>query len=252
MISRAEFLTQSDVGDACRITDRLGAVSLATFAAHLRPDRIAIEIVEMLVSLGLAAHVSETVSTTRELRRSLLLLDAVEGGDLDACFAALRSMYPALDKISIVRQQMTRTFLKLLFEERSLGRVSICSPWIHLSPNEQKRLKWLAGETLAAGEQISMVVVTRPVTGNPISAAPLQASLDFLRSIGAEIILRKNVHAKVYIRIPGDGGGAEFAVIGSENLTVPKYLELGLLVKNDSSLINKLVGAFYDIAGRGL
>jgi hypothetical protein len=252
MISRAELLTQPDVGEACRLIDRRGTLSVSEMAIHLRPDRVVAEVIELLVSLGLAAYVPQTLSSTRELRRALLLLEAVEGGDLDACFSALRSMYPALDKISIVRQHMSRTFLKLLFAERSLGRVSICSPWIHLSVNEQRRLKWLASQTLASGENISMVVVTRPISGDPISRAPLEASLEFLRKLGADIILKKNVHAKVYIRIPGDSGGTEFAVIGSENLTVPKYLELGLLVKNDSSLINKLVGAFYEIAGRGL
>jgi len=250
--TRLQLLANDGAAKACRVIDHRGSLPTRELTAHIN-DAISVdEFLRLIISFGLVSHSNEIVSATREMRRSLVLADAVDGGDLDSCINTLRQIYPALDKISIVRKHMTRTFLKMLFEERAMGQVSICSPWINLSTNEQRHLKWLTSESARLGESGSLTVVTRAPTGAPVSRAPLDASIAFLKEIGAEVIFNNNVHAKVYIRIPGLSGGAEFAVIGSENLTIPKYLELGLLIRNDSSLINNLVGAFFEIVGRGL
>ena len=68
-----------------------------------------------------------------------------------------------------------------------------------------------------------------------------------MRSLGADIVLNPRVHAKLYIREPGPSGGLQAAIVGSENLTIPKYAELGLKVTNDRGMIDKLVEVFFDI-----
>ena len=115
-----------------------------------------------------------------------------------------------------------------------------------------RKLSWMVMQSQNANEGYSLVVATRKPDGRDAGAAPLRETLAFLRSIGAEITELPNVHAKVYIRTPGVSGGDQVAVIGSENLTVPRYIELGVMIRNDSVLINKLVGAFYSIVKGGL
>jgi len=74
-----------------------------------------------------------------------------------------------------------------------------------------------------------------------------QPRTGFLKSLGAEIVLNPRVHAKLYIREPGLSGGLQTAIVGSENLTVPKYAELGLKIINDGVMIDRLRGVFFDI-----
>jgi hypothetical protein len=224
--------------------------TLENFCNDARAARRASRVATFLVSDGLAVQHATGFYATKLFSRSLLLIDALEGADLDKTFASLASLYPELDKISVVKSDMTNQFLNALFQQPSIGRIHICSPWIHLTQHQRQRLRALVVDSLSRNEQPQITVITRRPDPTMPSNKPLQDTLDFLREIGADVIFAKDIHAKLYIRTPPESGGDEIAVIGSQNLTIPKYIELGLLVRNDSRLVGRLEAAFFEMAGR--
>lgn len=96
-------------------------------------------------------------------------------------------------------------------------------------------------------QQVEILVIHGPIRPGSPRDAELIETLDFLKSLGADIVLNAKVHAKLYIREPGLSGGLQVAIVGSENLTVPKYAELGLKITNDGEIIDKLIGVFFEI-----
>ena len=58
----------------------------------------------------------------------------------------------------------------------------------------------------------------------------------------------KKVHSKLYIREPDSAGGLMLAIVGSQNLTRSRMLELGILIKGDDQVVNQLVRHFVDLS----
>jgi len=103
-------------------------------------------------------------------------------------------------------------------------------------------------EVAKAGEQAEVVVIARYEKDREEKRWHWE-SLEWLRDHGAEVVLHRSVHTKLYIRQPGPAGGPLMAIIGSENLTGARNLELGLRINEDAALIGNLINYFYTVYG---
>jgi hypothetical protein len=77
----------------------------------------------------------------------------------------------------------------------------------------------------------------------------LKTTIDVLRQFGAEVVEKPRLHSKLYMREPGPSGGLSLAIVGSENLTRQKWIELGIEIRNDSHILSKLRSYFFDVFG---
>lgn len=77
----------------------------------------------------------------------------------------------------------------------------------------------------------------------------IKRGLDALKSLGAKVVEKRKLHSKLYMREPGPSGGLSLAIVGSENLTRPKWIELGIEIRNDSQILGQLRKYFFDVFG---
>lgn len=141
---------------------------------------------------------------------------------------------------------MTQDFIRELYDRPDFHKLYLCSRWIHLEKRTKGRFAQ-AVHWATEHNTVEIFIIHGPINRESERNVEMITTLDFLKSLGAEIVLNKRVHAKLYIREPGASGGLQTAIVGSENLTIPKYAELGLKITNDSEMINKLTGVFFEI-----
>lgn len=202
---------------------------------------------EHLTREGLLASAGgKSTSLTTKGLQTHLLLQAINGFDIQEIYRRLASLYPRWRQYQVVRDRMTQDFIRELYERPDFRRIYLCSRWIHLQNKPRGRFAQ-AVHRASELHEVEILVIHGPLSSDPQRDIRLRETLDFLKSLGAEIILNSKVHAKLYIREPGLSGGLQTAIVGSENLTVPKYAELGVKIVNDGEMIGKLIGVFYDI-----
>ena len=203
---------------------------------------------EQLTSEGLLSGMcgGNLVSLTTKGLKTLLLMQAINGSDIKEVFRRLTALFPSWGQYQVVRERMTQDFIRELYDRPDFHRLYLCSRWMHLEKRPRGRL---AQAVFWASErqEVEILVIHGPVSRVSQHDAAMVETLDFLKSLGAEIVLNSRVHAKLYIREPGLAGGLQTAIVGSENLTVPKYAELGLKIINDGVMIDRLRGVFFDI-----
>lgn len=202
---------------------------------------------EMLAH-GLVVRSGDRYMATNDLERVLILTDGISNGDMPEVVARLRALYPDLRKISVVRDHVTAFFLRALFRENTIGNLWICSPWINLTDNQMRSIRQLISQSIVASEPYAVTVVMRPPELRDPKADAVRRTIAALREAGVEVYTNKRVHAKLYIRVPSTVPGNEIAAIGSQNLTLSRYTEIGLFIENDRDLIRDLQSAFIEIA----
>lgn len=180
--------------------------------------------------------------------RTALLLEALEGGDLDDVFRRLRRLGGVSEAYELLREGMTHLFFESLIERPGFGRLYICSPWVHPSTRDAACLHYA---TLKVQEQTGQIpeilVVTRPPECMPPGSEDGLAAFD---NVGARVLFHKRLHSKLYIREPGASGGYLMAIVGSQNLTRSKHLELGIRITGDGQLVGQLIQYFLDLMAR--
>lgn len=175
--------------------------------------------------------------------RTALLLEAIHGGDLQDVWRRLSTLDPGLRTFELIRNQLTTVFLTGLSRRPGFRRLFICSPWISLA--ERQRLLLMHAVMREADPEI--LVITRPTSDGdpPPGVKPL---LD----LGATVFLNRSLHTKLYIREPDVSGGALVAILGSQNLTKSTYLELGIQIRGDSTLVHNLIRYFFDVSNESV
>lgn len=197
---------------------------------------------------GIVTEVGRECGLTTAGIRAHLLLEAINGGDLSEVVRRLRGIDPRLRMYDLVTAGMTGTFVHSLYSQPDFRRVYICSPWIHLRKKAFRRLMQALFKADSAGSpRAEILVITRPVNGNDPRQAALYETLLGLAKLGADIVFHSHLHAKLYIREPVARGGLSMAILGSENLTIQKWIELGVRITNDSEMIGKLVRYYFDL-----
>ena len=202
---------------------------------------------ERLMAEGIFAGVGgASVSLTTKGQKTSLLLQAINGYDIQDVYRRLTTLYPSWAKYQVVRDRMTQDFIRELYDRPDFRRLYLCSRWIHIEKRPRVRLAQ-AVHWASAHQDVEILVIHGPVDRGSEHYASMVETLDFLKSLGAEIVINTRVHAKLYIREPGLSGGLQVAIVGSENLTVPKYAELGIKIMNDGEMIDRLIEVFFDI-----
>jgi hypothetical protein len=198
---------------------------------------------EFVASHLVSRNVDQFALTTSGIRATLLL-EALNGGDLKDIFRRLSQLDSNLRMYELVREGMTEIFLRNINERPGFRRLYICSPWISFSRRHEELLTHAIHQVeLTRGVQPEILIITRP--GDDGVSIP--TSLDRLRALGASIFLNKRLHTKLYIREPDTSGGYSMAIVGSQNLTKSRYLELGVRINSDSQMIDRLIGYFLEL-----
>ncbi len=205
------------------------------------PDRV----MDDLRVAGFFASRPPGLGLTTKAHRTLLFCSGALGAASAGVFDELRTIESTLHRYDLVREGMTSRFIKGLLNEPGFQRLYICSPWINLQKDDLGRLAMAldkAKQTLARPPGILVLVQTPKIP-------ELRKTIDFLRQFGAEVVEKPRLHSKLYMREPGPSGGLSLAIVGSENLTRQKWIELGIEVRNDSHILSKLRSYFFDVFG---
>lgn len=205
-----------------------------------------------LVENGLLNHHSGGYSLSSVGAKTLLLLRAVNGEDVELVYSRLAAIYPEMRHYELVREGMTLKFVHDLYSRPSFRRLLICSPLINMEHKTLGRLaqalRW--SEAQSGNRTVEFLVVHGAFEGDDERNRPFRNTLDVLESLGADIHVYPGyprLHVKLYIREPWLSGGVLSAAFGSENLTRSRNVELGIRVTNDSEMITNLVSNFFEI-----
>lgn len=182
--------------------------------------------------------------TTRGIQTTLLL-EAINGGDLGDIYRRLTRLDSTLRTYELIREGMTRAFLRSLVLRPGFGRLYVCSPWISLDRKQEDMLVQAVTQAeQRRGARPEILVITRPEKGTDAS---VPATLKPFQDLGAVLYLQKRLHTKLYVREPDSSGGYAMAIVGSQNLTKSRYIELGIRINSDSQMINQLIVYFLEL-----
>jgi hypothetical protein len=181
--------------------------------------------------------------------RTCLLLEAINGGDLKDIYRRLSRLDTSLRMYELIREGMTKSFLQNLCDRPGFGRLYFCSPWINLDQRQQDMLAHAVVQVeRRRGNRPEILVITRPEKGTDRA---IPATLKLFQDLGATIFLNKRLHTKLYIREPDTSGGYAMAIVGSQNLTRSRYLELGIRINSDGQMIDQLIAYFLELTSYG-
>lgn len=205
--------------------------------------------IKEIINQGVILLAGENIVLSNFGRRITLLLSGINGADVREVFRKISKIEPSLLPYEIVREGMTGEFISTLESNPKFRRVFICSPWLIM---KRKLLhKFVYASHLAQDRnkdgKLDISVIVRPLSKEASGYSQSLETLQTLKRIGADIVVNKKVHAKIYVRTPGRSGGLTMGVFGSENLTGSRNIELGIRIMNDTEIVNKLIAHFYDI-----
>lgn len=200
--------------------------------------------IEELVKINLLHRNPDGFAITQFGVRTAILLDAINGADLRETWRRLTRIYPDIHNYELIRNRLIGAFLDNLAHRPGFGRIYLCSPWISLDKRHHDILAHALLLAESGYAQPEALVITRPKEGTREELAPSAA---YLKDLGAEVFLNRNLHTKLYIREPGPSGGLAMAILGSQNLTRSRYLELGIRIHSDTVIIQNLIRYFLDI-----
>lgn len=192
---------------------------------------------QRLVSCGSIWIEDETVMLTSSGRLQSLLVGALNGVGLAELSRELSNKYSA-SKYQLIESDMSKEFLRRLHARPGFKTMFICSPWLSFDEEAQALIRSIVYRDAGA----LIYAITRRKQD--------QRGIEFLKSIGATMYFREQLHTKLYIREPGPSGGLSMAILGSQNLTRSKYDELGIAVINDGVINAKLISYFRQLASK--
>jgi hypothetical protein len=211
---------------------------------------------DALLGRGLLSQFGGRYTLTTHGRKAHLLVAGLNGLSVEQVVQELRRLYPELSPYELVRQGMTREFINSLYSRPDFRRAYICSPWIILDATARHHLSQAIYGANELGQQlgyeVDLLCVSHPPEGNEDQKKKMKESLDFLREkLQAEVVTQRRLHSKLYIREPGPSGGLQLAIVGSQNMTGSRNLELGIKITNDGLMIGKLIRYFMDVRSLG-
>lgn len=236
---------------------RLVAESDAAFARHELESNLQSlgsmdsgSTVDALLKANFLRSIGSGLGLSQFGHKVSLLIDAMNGADIEHVVKRLRLLEGSPDAYELVRQGMTTRFLNTFQNYPFFGTLYLCSPWINLNSKEAALIRYGVLETEKRnGRRPEILVITRPPEEQPQNSTGSGLGIKPLADMGAQITYVRRVHTKLYIRDPDANGGMSMALVGSENLTQSNHLELGIQINGDTRLIAQLIGHFLEIAG---
>jgi len=180
------------------------------------------------------------------------LAEAINGSSIEDLINKLRSLDPNILQYEIVYEGMAAKFIDETANYPTFSRLLICSPWIHLN---KKRFQKLAFAIYKAQEKngekkIEATIISKTLRKKDPQYENFLAMFKQFMNLGIEILTHDDLHSKLYIRDHTYDHFRSVAVFGSENLTGTKNFELGIKIKKDMVIINKLIGYYYELRGK--
>ena len=179
-------------------------------------------------------------------KKATLLLRAINDyEEISEVFQQLTYLYPSLRPYELITENITDYFISSLYNRPDFIRIYICSPWIRLDENHIEQIKNAIYTASKRYINLQILIITLPLEQYRDRKAI--ETLRALKQIGAEIVINRKLHAKLYISEPGPSGGNHYAIFGSENLTGRRNIELAIKIQNDNEILRKLNLYFYEI-----
>lgn len=232
------------------VYDFLKALDLSSVTAWLEDDLLQVMssigvdqpayTLHELLAAGMLQYLGEGLSLSNVGMRSLILIEALNTGDVQLAYRRLRRLDGALGAYELVQEGMTDSFMEDIHGRPNFARLYLCSPWINLSNRNRDFLLHAIHAAQSNGGNPEILVLTRPAG----DGAP-PTGIDIFRDLGATMYLNPRLHTKLYIREPGMQGGHAMAVVGSENLTRSRYLELGIRIRSDNAMVGEMISYFW-------
>lgn len=91
---------------------------------------------------------------------------------------------------------MTQDFIRELYDRPDFRRLYLCSRWMHLEKRPRGRLAQ-AVHWESEHKEVEIPVIHGSVSPESQRDATMIETLNFLQSLGAEIVLNPRVHAKL-------------------------------------------------------
>ena len=200
-------------------------------------------LLDRLIRANLLQWIGNQIAISKNGRKIHLLMDAIEGADVRDVFRRLQRIDGG-QSYELVREGMTEAFFASLTQASGrLGTLYVCSPWINASERAIRHMQYsFLRQSGRPSQPPELLLVTRPPNDQdrPSSLAPF-------RDLGARIFFHRRLHSKLYIREPDQNGGTLMAVVGSQNLTRSRYLELGIRITGDDQLVRQLIRYFLEL-----
>lgn len=179
-------------------------------------------------------------------KKATLLLRAINDyEEISEVFQQLTYLYPSLRPYELITENITDYFISSLYNRPDFIRIYICSPWIRLDENHIEQIKNAIYTASKRYINLQILIITLPLEQYRDRKAI--ETLRALKQIGAEIVINRKLHAKLYISEPGPSGGSHYAIFGSENLTGRRNIELAIKIENDNQILRKLSLYFHEI-----
>jgi hypothetical protein len=180
-------------------------------------------------------------------KKVTLLLRGINGdSDISELFYQLSYLYPELRPYELITENITDYFIDSIERQPDFIRIYICSPWIRLDETHLRKVQSAVLKASSQYRNLQILIITKPKEGYRNWKASAE-TFKVLRSLGAGIMTHNKLHTKLYISEPGPYGGGHYAILGSENLTGRKNIELAIKIENDNEILRKLNQYFYEI-----
>lgn len=201
--------------------------------------------IEAFIATNLLHQDGQSLGLTPLGIRTCLLLEAINGEELREVYRRLSRLDRTLRAYELVREGMTKIFLRNINERPGFARLYFCSPWISLDRTQRGLLtNAIVQIERRRGTRPEILVITRPEESTDLA---VPTTLGPFQDLGATIFLNRRLHTKLYIREPDTRGGYAMAILGSQNLTRSSYIELGIRINSDSQMIDQLIAYFWEI-----
>ncbi len=176
--------------------------------------------------------------------RTATLLRVINGDeDVVHAFNAIRTREGGFGNYQLIESDITGHFIERINQKADFIRLYVCSPWIRLEKDELLNFEQTIIRAKRRYPKSQVMVITLPKKRYNNWAAS-KDTFQMLLDLGADVVTNTKLHAKLYISEPGPAGGAEYAILGSENLTGKKNTELAIQIENDNEILKNLRGFF--------
>lgn len=199
-----------------------------------------------LINSGIFFSVSDGFCISLLGKRVTILLRGING-EIDAyeLFNKLSSLESNFRPYELITEDITGYFIDNLYNQPNFIRLYICSPWIRL---DQEHIEKINDAIFIASKQyknLQIRVITLPIERYRDKKGI--ETIKYLKQLGAEILVNSKLHTKLYMSEPGPFGGSYYAILGSENLTGRRNIELAIKIENDNEILRKLSEYFNEI-----
>jgi hypothetical protein len=208
------------------------------------------DLLSSVIRTGWCNEQSGRLGLSARGRQILYLSEGIAGGDLRRVLRNLTEESPTLRMYELVTEGMTTQFIEELYEDPTFGSLYLASPWIDLDERSRSLLQAAIDRAEEYGDQeVTLIVITRPPAGAERWRDRLEECISWFRALRADIQFVRGLHTKLFLREPSRGGGRSVALFGSENLTRgrARSRELGIKIRNDSSITRQLVQYFHEL-----